>query len=54
MAVVAQAPLDTKGIISLSVKVLPWTFFISSIRFSVQSLVGTPHWLLKFISLVQF
>lgn len=40
MAVVAQAPLDTKGIISLSVKVLPWTFFISSIRFSVQSLVG--------------
>ncbi len=40
MAVVAQAPLDTKGIISISVKVLPWTFFVSSIRFAVQSLVG--------------
>ena len=40
MAVVSQQPLDTKGIISISVKVLPWTFFISSIRFSVQALVG--------------
>lgn len=40
MAVVSQQPLDTKGIISITVKVLPWTFFISSIRFSVQALVG--------------
>ncbi|MBF0503869.1 MAG: ABC transporter permease [Candidatus Omnitrophica bacterium] len=40
MAVVSQHPLDAQGIISISVKVLPWTFFISSIRFSVQSLVG--------------
>ena len=40
MAVVAQQPLDTVGIISISVKVLPWTFFVSSIRFAVQSLVG--------------
>ena len=40
MAVVAQQPLDTKGIISISVKVLPWTFFISSIRFAVLALVG--------------
>lgn len=40
MAVVAQQPLEMKSIISISVKVLPWTFFISSIRFSVQSLVG--------------
>jgi len=40
MAQVSQHPLDTLGIISLSVKVLPWTFFISSIRFSVQALIG--------------
>ena len=40
MAVVSQQPLEMEGIISISVKVLPWTFFISSIRFSVQSLVG--------------
>jgi len=40
MAVVAQHPLDTQGIVSISVKVLPWTFFISSIRFAVQVLVG--------------
>src|SRR5476651_2366350 len=40
MAVVSQRPLDAQGIISISVKVLPWTFFISSIRFSVQALIG--------------
>ena len=40
MAVVGNQPFDTKGIASISVKVLPWTFFISSIRFAVQSLVG--------------
>ena len=40
MAVVSQQPLDPIGIISISVKVLPWTFFVSSIRFAVQSLVG--------------
>ena len=40
MAVVSQQPLDTQGIVSISVKVLPWTFFISSIRFAVQALVG--------------
>lgn len=40
MAMAAQQPLDTRGIISITVKVLPWTFFVSSIRFAVQSLVG--------------
>jgi len=47
MAVVSQHALDTKGIISISVKVLPWTFFISSIRFSVQALVGNGALLTK-------
>jgi lipopolysaccharide transport system permease protein len=40
MAVVSQQALDPRGIVSISVKVLPWTFFVSSIRFAVQSLVG--------------
>ena len=40
MAVVSQRPLEVQSIISIIVKTLPWTFFISSIRFSVQALVG--------------
>ncbi|MDP2654684.1 MAG: ABC transporter permease [Candidatus Omnitrophota bacterium] len=40
MAVVSQKPLEIQGIISIIVKTLPWTFFISSIRFAVQALVG--------------
>jgi len=40
MAVVSGQYVDVLGIISISVKVLPWTFFVSSLRFSVQSLVG--------------
>jgi ABC-type polysaccharide/polyol phosphate export permease len=40
MAVVSGQYIEWLGIISISVKVLPWTFFISSVRFSVQSLVG--------------
>ena len=40
MAVVSGHNIDLLSIVSISVKVLPWTFFISSIRFSVQSLVG--------------
>jgi ABC-type polysaccharide/polyol phosphate export permease len=40
IATVSGRPVDTSGILSISVKVLPWTFFISSIRFAVQSLVG--------------
>lgn len=32
-------PMDLAGIISITVKVLPWTFFVSAIKFSVNSLV---------------
>jgi len=32
--------IDLTGVASISVKVLPWTFFISSIKFCVNSLVG--------------
>lgn len=33
-------PINLTGIASISVKVLPWTFFISAIKFAVNSLVG--------------
>lgn len=32
--------IDLAGVASISVKVLPWTFFISAIKFAVNSLVG--------------
>jgi ABC-type polysaccharide/polyol phosphate export permease len=40
MAVVAGEYVDMTEVVSISVKVLPWTFFVSSLRFAVQSLVG--------------
>jgi len=40
ISIVSGKPMDLASVISISVKVLPWTFFISAIRFSVQSLVG--------------
>lgn len=40
MSFVSGKPLDASSIASVAVKVLPWTFFISAIRFSVQSLIG--------------
>ena len=39
-SLVAHQPFDLKWVASISVKVLPWTFFINAIKFSVQSLVG--------------
>jgi lipopolysaccharide transport system permease protein len=47
MAVVSGRSVDMLGIVSISVKVLPWTFFISAIRFSVQSLVGNSDLITK-------
>lgn len=40
MTLISGKPLDLNDALSVSVKVLPWTFFISAIKFSVQSLVG--------------
>lgn len=40
ISVISGKPTDFSEVVSISVKMLPWTFFISSIRFSVQSLVG--------------
>jgi lipopolysaccharide transport system permease protein len=47
MAVVSGHSVEMLGVVSISVKVLPWTFFISSIRFSVQSLVGNSDLITK-------
>jgi ABC-type polysaccharide/polyol phosphate export permease len=47
IAMVSGGSMDTVGILSISVKVLPWTFFISSIRFAVQSLVGNMNLITK-------
>lgn len=47
MAIVSGKPMDMAGVASISVKVLPWTFFISSLRLSVQSLVGNPNLVTK-------
>ena len=40
MSFVSGKPLDLQGITSITVKVLPWTFFVSAIKFSVNSLVS--------------
>lgn len=44
---VSGKPMDLAGIVSISVKVLPWTFFISTIKFAVQSLVGNKNLVTK-------
>lgn len=40
MSFVSGKAVNMNSIVSVAVKVLPWTFFISAIRFSVQSLIG--------------
>jgi len=47
MAIVSGKPMDFTGVLSISVKVLPWTFFISAIRFSVISLIGNANLVTK-------
>lgn len=47
MSIMSDNPIDMAGVVSITVKVLPWTFFISAIRFSVQSLVGNSNLVTK-------
>jgi len=47
MATVSGHAVEMLGVVSISVKVLPWTFFISAIRFAVQSLVGNSNLVTK-------
>jgi ABC-type polysaccharide/polyol phosphate export permease len=44
---ISNKPLELIGIISISIKVLPWTFFVSSVKFSVNSLVGNRELITK-------
>lgn len=47
ISVVSGKPMDMAGMISICVKVLPWTFFVSAIKFSVNSLVGNSSLITK-------
>jgi ABC-type polysaccharide/polyol phosphate export permease len=47
MSVVSGKPLDTVGVIAIAVKVLPWTFFVSGLKFSVQTLVSNQNLVTK-------
>ena len=40
ISIVSGKQMDLSGAESIAVKVLPWTFFVSAIKFSVNSLVG--------------
>jgi ABC-type polysaccharide/polyol phosphate export permease len=40
MAILSGNPLNLEDILSMSVKALPWTFFIGAIKMSTNSLVG--------------
>jgi ABC-type polysaccharide/polyol phosphate export permease len=40
MAMFAGRPLDLSQIVSVSVKALPWAFFVGTLKFAVNSLVG--------------
>ena len=47
MSVVSGKPMDFNSVVSLSVRVLPWTFFVSALKFSVQTLVGNSNLVAK-------
>lgn len=47
MATLAGKPLELSQIVTVSVKALPWSFFISSVRFSTGSLVGNTNLVTK-------
>jgi ABC-type polysaccharide/polyol phosphate export permease len=40
ISIMSGKPMDLADVASVAVKVLPWTFFASAVRFSVNSLVG--------------
>jgi lipopolysaccharide transport system permease protein len=50
MSRTTRSPLDLEGIASISVKALPWSFFVGTISFATQSLTGN----LQLVSKVYF
>ena len=47
ISIVSGKPFDITGVLSISAKVLPWTFFVSAIKFAVNSLVGNRELITK-------
>jgi ABC-type polysaccharide/polyol phosphate export permease len=47
IALLSGRDLDMIAIVSVSVKILPWTFFANSLTFAVPSLVGNSHLVTK-------
>jgi len=47
MARVGGREVEMLGIVSIAVKVLPWSFFISALRFAVSSLIGNANLVTK-------
>jgi len=46
-ALASHVPIDFKDLAGVSVKAVPWAFFVSTIRFSTGSLVGNPNLVTK-------
>ena len=46
-AVISGKPMELKDIMSVSVKALPWSFFVSSIKFSTNSLLANRNLVTK-------
>jgi len=46
-ALASHAPVDFNDLAAVSVKAVPWAFFVSTIRFSTGSLVGNPNLVTK-------
>ncbi len=46
-ALVSHVPIDVKDLAAVSVKAVPWAFFVASIRFSTNSLIGNPNLVTK-------
>jgi ABC-type polysaccharide/polyol phosphate export permease len=47
VALASHMPIDIKDLAAVSVKAVPWAFFVASIRFSTSSLVGNPNLVAK-------
>lgn len=47
MSVVSGRPMDMSEVVGIAVKVLPWTFFVSALKFCVQSLVSNSNLVTK-------
>lgn len=46
-SIMSGKPMDLSELASVSVKAIPWAFFVSAIRFATNSLVGNSHLVTK-------